>query len=66
MDLLNQVHRAQGIGLTRAGRATTLIHTSHRTFLTQDNCATGEGLLIVSMPNEYAGDVGYRILKSHG
>jgi hypothetical protein len=58
VHLLDQVHRAQRVGLARAGRAAALVDPAHRTLQAQDRGAAGERGFILRVPDQDAGDVG--------
>ena len=65
MNFGDQVHGMQGVDFTRAGGTTTLIHTPDRTFLTKDDSTASEGIFVLGMPNQNAGNISDGITKLH-
>ena len=62
---MHQVHGVQGIYFARAWGATALIHAPYRTFFTQDDSATRQGLFVLGVPDLDAEYIGDGILQLH-
>jgi hypothetical protein len=63
--LLHQVHWVQGVGLARPWGAAALVDAADCALGAQDDRAACQGLLILSMPDQDAWNIGYGVVAWH-
>lgn len=65
MNLVHEVKQGKGIDLASPGCRATDIDTSRRPLFTENDGATGEGLVVTEMPYSNSGDIGNGIKSFH-
>jgi hypothetical protein len=65
MDFTDQMHGVEGINLACTGGTTPLVYTPNGSLFIKDNSATRQGFIVLSVPDQEAGNISDGIMQFH-